>query len=139
MYSLQLKNTFFFLQAIATGAWAGSPENHNGEASCLDSWTGLSVKIPVGGLTPLPDGSGKQPAWAPDVVITPVAMLTLGQANAANMDADSVHLEYNRAYGLLGVVGSDKGQYGQGMLNSGNFMLMARLCSKVLGALLLSP
>lgn len=108
------------LQVFATGAWAGSPENHNGEVSCLDSWTGLSVRIPVGGLAAMPDGTEANPSWAPDVVITPIALSMMdGQADGAELTAADMRTEYSNAYAYLGVVGVQEGQYGQGVMNSG--------------------
>ncbi|KAF6261861.1 hypothetical protein COO60DRAFT_711727 [Scenedesmus sp. NREL 46B-D3] len=100
---------------VATGAWKGSSENHNGEVNCLDSWTLLPVKIPVAGLTPFPDDVTSQENWAEHVVATPVTMSTLGQGSASATVAD-LQASYDAAYEKMGV--KVAGQYTQGMINS---------------------
>eukprot|EP00882_Tetradesmus_deserticola_P019180 GHRQ01020630.1.p1 GENE.GHRQ01020630.1~~GHRQ01020630.1.p1 ORF type:complete len:107 (-),score=22.92 GHRQ01020630.1:13-333(-) len=101
---------------MATGAWKGSSGNHNGEFNCLDSWTLLPVKIPVGGLAPFPGNATSQENWAEHVVATPVTMATLGQGSAAATIA-SLQAKYDTAYQNMGA--KVVGQYTQGMLNSG--------------------
>lgn len=103
---------------ISTGAWAGTTENHNGEINCLDSWTGLSVHIPVGGLTPFPDDVASQPGWAEQVVITPISLVTLGQGSASANITD-LQAKYDNAHRALGVV--PVGEFSQGMINSGEW------------------
>lgn len=107
---------------MATGAWKGSSENHNGEVNCLDSWTLLPVKIPVAGLTPFPDDVTSQENWAEHVVATPVTMSTLGQGSASATVAD-LQASYDAAYEKMGV--KVAGQYTQGMINSGERGLTA--------------
>jgi hypothetical protein len=100
---------------VATGAWKGSSENHNGEVNCLDSWTGLSVKIPVAGLAPFPSDATSQENWAEQIVATPITMATLGQGLATNIT--DLQAKYDAAYENMGV--KVAGQYTQGMINSG--------------------
>lgn len=121
-------------QVIASGAYSGVPESQDiVETSCLDSWTGVSVKVPMGGLTPYPDTTGAQPGYAPDVIISPIALLTLGSGDATKSNID-IRGEYDLAHQQLGVASIDAGggqadgQYGQGMMNSGRRHLQ---CSKV--------
>jgi hypothetical protein len=104
------------LQFVATGAWKGSSENHNGEVNCLDSWTGLSVKIPVAGLAPFPSDVASQENWAEQIVATPITMATLGQGSATATIAE-LQAKYDAAYANMGV--KVAGQYTQGMINSG--------------------
>lgn len=104
------------LQLVASGAWKGSSENHNGEVNCLDSWTGLSVKIPVAGLTPFPSDAKSQESWAEQVVATPVTMATLGQG-LANATVTELQAKYDAAYTGMGA--KVAGMFTQGMINSG--------------------
>lgn len=113
------------LQAIANGPYAGSPENHYAnEVSCLDSWTGVTIKVPIGGLTPYPDADESQPYYAPSVIMSPIALLTLGGGEATKTSVD-IRGEYDLAHQRMNVADIDAGggvvdgQYGQGMMNSG--------------------
>jgi hypothetical protein len=101
---------------VATGAWKGSSENHNGEVNCLDSWTGLPAKIPVAGLAPFPSDAASQENWAEQIVATPITMATLGQGSANATIAD-LQAKYDAAYESMGA--KVVGQYTQGMINSG--------------------
>jgi hypothetical protein len=106
---------------VATGAWQGSSENHNGEVNCLDSWTLLPVKIPVGGLTPFPSDVASQEIWAENVVVTPVTMSTLGQGSSSASIAD-LQAKYDAAYQNMGA--KVAGEYTQGTINSGTNRLL---------------
>jgi hypothetical protein len=97
--------------ALSTDAWADAPEEPV-DGHCIDSWTLAPVGVPVAGLTPYPADVRGQPDWAAQVVITPVAMLTVGDVSAATAAA-----KYDAAYAALNVnVGG--GLYGDGMINS---------------------
>jgi hypothetical protein len=110
---------------VATGAWKGSSENHNGEVNCLDSWTGLPVKIPVAGLAPFPSDATSQENWAEQIVATPITMATLGQG-LANATIADLQAKYDAAYESMGA--KVAGQYTQGMINSGMIGRLAGLC-----------
>jgi hypothetical protein len=101
---------------MATGAWKGSSETHNGEINCLDSWTLLPVTIPVGGLTPFPSDVTSQDNWAEHVVSTPVTLSTLGQGSASSTIAE-LQAKYEAAYQSMGA--KVTGEYSQGTINSG--------------------
>jgi hypothetical protein len=104
------------LQFVATGAWKGSSENHNGDVNCLDSWTGLPVKIPVAGLAPFPSDATSQEYWAEQIVATPITMATLGQGSAT-ANITELQAKYDAAYENMGV--KVAGQFTQGTINSG--------------------
>lgn len=65
------------------------------------------------GITPYPSDVKGQPNWAAQVVVTPAALLTLGDAAGAGSAAD----KYDAAYKGLGVEPRG-GLYGAGMISS---------------------
>ena len=103
--------------ALATDAWADAPEEPV-DHHCVDTWTNVPVKVPVSGLTPYPRDVTGQPDWAAQVVITPVAMLTLGDTSEG-----SVAQKYDRAYASVNV-NAQGGLYGDGMVNSDPMLLL---------------
>jgi hypothetical protein len=102
------------VQAISTGAWASSPDLPAYQVSCYDSLTQINVKVPVGGLTPYPTDVISQPIFAPQVIITPIALKTLGRYYTGADPVDA----YDLAYGDMGVY-IQGGMYGKGVINSG--------------------
>lgn len=90
----------------------------------MDSWTLLTVKIPVGGLTPFPSDINSQENWAEQVVFSPLTMATLGQGSAADTAAQ-LQAKYDAAYKGMGA--KITGEYTQGMINSGARRLSCRL------------
>jgi hypothetical protein len=113
--------------ALATDAWADAPEEPV-EGHCIDSWTMLPVTVPIAGLTPYPADVRGQPEWAAQVIITPVAMLTLG-----NTTAGSVAQKYDAAYAALGVPAAG-GLYGGGMVNSDPMVMLQSSDAAQVGA-----
>ncbi len=105
-------------QAHATNAFSASPDQP-ADGHCVDAWTLLPAAVPVAGLTPYPADVRGQPDWAAQVVVTPVALLTLGDTAGG-----SVADKYDRAYASLGVAASG-GAYGNGMVNSDPAVLLA--------------
>lgn len=103
--------------AIAADAWADSPEEPAG-GHCIDSWTGAPVAVPVGGLTAYPGAAQRAPDYAAATVVSPAAMLTLGNTSGA-----SVAQKYDDAYAALGVPAAG-GQYGDGMFNSDPLLML---------------
>lgn len=76
------------------------------------------MRVPVAGLTPYPGDVRGQPDWAAQVVITPVAMLTLGDtSNGAVKD------KYDAAYASVNV-NARGGAYGSGMVNSDPMLML---------------
>jgi hypothetical protein len=103
--------------SLASNAWADSPEQPTGN-HCIDTWTTAPISVPVSGLTPYPADSRGQPDWAAQVVITPVAMLTLGDTSSA-----SVPQKYDAAYASVNVK-ANGGAYGAGMVNSDPLLML---------------
>jgi len=103
---------------LATDTWAHSPEEPQ-EGHCVDTWTLAPVTVPVAGLTPYPADVTSQPDWAAQVVVTPVALLTLGDTSNA-----TVAEKYNKAFESLGI-STQGGAYGDGMVNSDPMVLLA--------------
>jgi len=103
--------------AMSTDTWADAPEEPV-DGHCIDTWTMIPVTVPVAGLTPYPADVRGQPDWAAQVIITPVAMLTLGNASTA-----SVAASYDSAYAALNVPAAG-GLYGAGLVNSDPMLML---------------
>ena len=103
--------------AFATDAWADAPEEPV-DGHCIDTWTMAPVGVPISGLTPYPADVRGQPNYAAQVVVTPVAMLTLGDTSASTVAA-----KYDRAYASLNVA-AQGGLYGDGMVNSDPLLML---------------
>lgn len=89
------------------------------EGHCIDTWTMAKIKVPVGGLVPYPKDIQGQNAGAldmPNVIITPISMLTVGDFSSKNITD-----KYNAAYAKLHAA-PGMGQYGQGAINSGKWV-----------------
>lgn len=105
--------------AFATNAWAPAPElpsdNH-----CVDSWTNAPVRVPISGITPYPAAAEGIPNWATRAVVTPAAMLTVGDALAGDAGA-----RYTAAYAALNVTSKAELYPGGGLMASDPQLLLA--------------
>jgi hypothetical protein len=104
--------------ALATDAWADSPEEPV-ENHCVDTWTTIPVGVPISGLTPYPRDVTGQPDWAAQVVVTPVALLTVGDTGSG-----TVAQKYDAAHAQLNVK-AQGGLYGSGMVNSDPILMLS--------------
>ena len=101
---------------VATNTWAKDIAQPMG-GHCFDTWTMAQVPVAIAGRTPSPGAISSQASFAPDVVVTPIALLTLHDTGSR-----SVAAKYNAAYKQLNVsVDEVAGQYDNGMINSGGW------------------
>lgn len=113
--------------AHATDAWADAPDEPK-QGHCIDTWTLAPVTVPIAGLTPYPADIKGQPDWAAQVVVTPLALLTLGNTSEASVadKYDAIHSLFNAS-----AVG---GLYGDGMVNSDPAVMLAVGDAALVGA-----